>query len=560
MIIFKLRENLIKEKGESLMNKKKRVALLSILLVFALVFTACSGGSGDGDDAEPKVLRTNNSSEPGSLDPALAQGTHESWVLDHVFEGLMKKDQNGEIVEGMAESYTLADDNVTYTFIIKDDVTWSNGEPVTAHDFEYSWKRALDPETAAYYSYQFYYIKGGEAYNTGEGSVDDVGVTAIDDTTLEVVLENPTAFFPELTSFYCYFPVSKDVVEADPDWAKDPETYVSNGPFLLTEWVHNSSITIEKNEDYYDADKVNLDAIEFAILDDENTAWQRYEGGEFDFLTPLPQTVTAQLMEEGSDELVIGTDLATYYYNLNTETKPFNNVKVRQALAMAIDRDSIVENVAQGGQTPAEGVVPYGIPDETGADFRESSGNHMTFDPAGAKELLEEGLAEEGMTLEDMNDFTLLYNTLEAHAKIAQAIQEMWRTNLGIEVNLENVDFQVKLDREKAGDYDISRAGWIGDYIDPLTFIDLWVTDGPYNDAGYSNAQYDEYVQTARNSIDPAERMEAMRNAEKLLMEEMPVIPIYFYTQPYAQKTYVTGVYKPVNRYPYFIYADMEVQ
>jgi oligopeptide transport system substrate-binding protein len=159
-----------------------------------------------------------------------------------------------------------------------------------------------------------------------------------------------------------------------------------------------------------------------------------------------------------------------------------------------------------------------------------------------------------------MNDFTLLYNTLEAHAKIAQAIQEMWRTNLGIEVNLENVDFQVKLDREKAGDYDISRAGWIGDYIDPLTFIDLWVTDGPYNDAGYSNAQYDEYVQTARNSIDPAERMEAMRNAEKLLMEEMPVIPIYFYTQPYAQKTYVTGVYKPVNRYPYFIYADMEVQ
>ncbi|HCX64433.1 MAG TPA: peptide ABC transporter substrate-binding protein, partial [Eubacteriaceae bacterium] len=420
--------------------------------------------------------------------------------------------------------------------------------------------RALDPETAAYYSYQFFYIKGGQAFNSGEGSRDDVAVTAIDDTTLEVVLESPTAFFPELTSFYCYFPISKDVDEENPDWAKDPETYVSNGPFLLTEWVHNASITLEKNDGYYDADKVNLDGIEFAIIDDENTAWQRYEGGEFDFLTPIPQTVTASLMEEENPELVIGTDLATYYFNLNTEIEPFNNAKVRQALSMAIDRESIVNNVAQGGQAPAEGVVPYGIPDETGGEFRDSSGNHIEYDPEAAKALLEEGLEEEGMTLEDMGQHTILYNTSEAHAKIAQAIQEMWRADLGFEVNLENVDFQVKLDREKAGDYEISRAGWIGDYIDPLTFIDLWVTDGPYNDANFSNEQYDEYVQTARTSVDQAERMDAMRSAEELLMDEMPVLPIYFYTQPYVQKEYVTGVYKPVNRYPYFIYADMEME
>ncbi|MBF7096461.1 peptide ABC transporter substrate-binding protein [Alkalibacter mobilis] len=542
------------------MSKKKRVAVLSILLVLALVFSACSGGSddnGNGDDAQPKILRTNNSSEPGSLDPALAQGTHESWVLDHVFEGLMKKSQTGEVVPGMAESYKMSDDGLTYTFKIRDDVKWSNGEPVTAHDFEYSWKRALDPETAAYYSYQFYYIKGGEAYNTGTGTVEDVGVKAIDDTTLEVVLENPAGFFLELTSFYCYFPVSKDVVEENPDWAKDPSTYVSNGPFLLTEWVHNASITLSKNDEYYDADMIKLDGIEFSILDDENTAWQRYEGGEFDFLTPLPQTVVAQMTADNNPELVIGTDLATYYYNLNTEVKPFNNLKVRQALSMAIDRESIVVDVAQGGQASAEGVVPFGIPDETGADFRDASGNHVTYDAAAAKTLLEEGLAEEGMTIEDMSNVTLLYNTNEAHKKIAQAIQEMWRTALGVEINLENVDFQVKLDREKAGDYEISRAGWIGDYIDPLTFIDLWVTDGPYNDANFSNAEYDAFVNTARNSTDQAERMEAMRNAEELLMGEMPVIPIYFYTQPYAQKSYVTGVYKPVNRYPYFIYADI---
>ncbi len=535
--------------------KKKLITMTSIILVVVLLISGCSGAS---EEDKEKILRTNNASEPGSLDPALAQGTHESWVLDHIFEGLMKKSADGEIVGGMAEKYKLAEDELTYTFTLRDDITWSNGEPVTAHDFEYSWKRALKPETAAYYAYQFYYIKGGQAYNEGKGSVEDVAVKAVDDKTLEVVLESPTAFFPELTSFYCYFPVSKDVVEENPDWAKDPSTYVSNGPFLLTEWEHNAKILIKKNEKYYDADKVKLDGVDFAILDDENTAWQRYEGGEFDFLTPLPQTVVAQLNTEKSSELVIGADLATYYYNLNNEVKPFNNAKVRKALSMSIDRQKIIDNVAQGGQLPAEGVVPYGILDESGKEFRKV-GNFIKFDVDEAKKLLQEGLTEEGMSIDDMQNATLVYNTQEAHKKIAQAVQEMWRTNLDIEIQLENVEFQVKLDREKAGDYEISRAGWIGDYIDPMTFIDLWVTNGEYNDANYSNEKYDAYVKTAKATADQAVRMDAMRKAETLLMEEMPVLPIYFYTQPYAQKSYVSGVFKPVNRYPYFIYADMDV-
>lgn len=535
--------------------KKKLIVITSIILTAVLLITGCSGNQGE---AKEKILRTNNSSEPGSLDPALAQGTHESWVLDHVFEGMMKRSPDGEIVGGMAEKFELAEDEVTYTFTLRDNVTWSNGKPVTAHDFEYSWKRALNPETAAYYAYQFYYIKGGEAYNTGKGSVDDVAVKALDDKTLEVVLATPTAFFPELTSFYCYFPVSKDVDQENPDWAKDPSTYVSNGPFLLTEWEHNAKILLAKNDNYYEADKVNLDGIEFAILDDENTAWQRYEGGEFDFLTPLPQTVVAQLSKDKNEELVIGADLATYYYNLNNEVKPFTNAKVRKALSMAIDRQKLIDNVAQGGQLPAEGVVPYGILDENGDEFRKV-GNFIKFDPTEAKKLLEEGLAEEGMTVADMAKNTLVYNTSEAHKKIAQAIQEMWRTNLGIDIQLENVEFQVKLDREKAGDYEVSRAGWIGDYIDPMTFIDLFITDGEYNDSGFSNKEYDEYVKTAKTTADQAVRMEAMRKAEALLMEEMPIVPIYFYTQPYAQKSYVSGVFKPVNRYPYFIYADMDV-
>jgi len=541
--------------------KKSLVLLLAMLMVLSFALSACApkapADTPGGTAAEGKILRTNNAFEPGSLDPALAQGTHDSWVLDHTFEGLTKKDVDGKIVLGMAKEYKLADDDVTYTFTLRDDIKWSNGDPVTAHDFEFAWKRALDPALASDYAYQLYYLKGGEAYNTKTGSVDEVGVKAIDDKTLEVVLASPTAYFLELTSFYTYYPVNKKVVEANPDWAKNAETHVSNGPFKLTGWEHNASITLAKNDNYYNASVVKLDGIEFTILNDENTAWQKYLGGEYDFLTPLPQAVVAQLKAEGNPELVIGGELAVYYYNLYNKMEPFNNAKIRKALSLTLDRQTICDKIAQGGQLPAEGVVPFGMLDENGKEYRDGVGKLVEYNVEEGKRLFEEGLAETGFKREDFSKFSILYNTLEAHKIIAQAAQEMWRTNLGIELQLENVDFQVKLDREKAGDYQISRAGWIGDYIDPMTFIDLWVSDGPFNDAKYSNPEYDRLVKESKETTDQKVRMDNMRKAEKILMEAMPVVPVYFYTQPYAQKPYVTGVFKPLNRYPYFIYADM---
>lgn len=545
---------------------KRFFSFVSVLLVTGLLVTGCvpkttapqdASGTPAPTPAALKILKTNNSSEPGTLDPALAQGTHESWVLDHVFEGLLKRSEDGEMVYGMAKDYKLADDEVTYTFVLRDGIKWSNGEAVTAHDFEFAWKRALDPELAAEYAYQFYYLKGGEAYNTGAGSLDDVGVKALDDNTLEVVLETPTAYFLELTSFYTYFPVNKKVVEANADWAKSPSTYVSNGPFKLTEWEHNAKIAIMKNDNYYDAAKVKLDGIEFAILEDENTAWQKYQGGEFDFLVPLPQAVVAQLKATNSPELKIGGEVGTYYYNFNTKIKPFDNAKVRKGLSMTLDRETIVDKIAQGGQFAAEGVVPFGMIDENGGDYRDSTGKLVEYNLEEGKKLFAEGLAESNFKASDFSKFVILYNTSEGHKKIAQAAQEMWRTNLGIELQIENVEFQVKLDREKAGDFHISRAGWIGDYIDPMTFIDLWTTTSSFNDAKFSNAKYDELVATAKATTDQKVRMEAMREAEQILMDNMPVAPVYFYTQPYAQKSYVTGVYKPLNRYPYFINADM---
>jgi len=552
------------------MKSKKLLILLSLLLVVSVFVSACSSDdetpttepeeptTGEEQTGE-KILRTNNSSEPGSLDPALAQGTHESWILNNLFEGLMKHDSTGQIIPGMAKEYTLSEDNLTYTFTLRDDIKWSNGDPVTAQDFEFAWKRALDPELAADYAYQLYYIKGAEKYNSGEGTVDEVAVKALDDKTLEVTLEAPTAYFLDLCAFYTYYPVNKAVAEANPDWAKDPSTYVSNGAFKLKSWEHNAKITLAKNENYYDKDNIKLDGIDFDIIEDENTAWQKYEGGEYDILVTLPQAVVAQLKAENNPELQIGPEVGTYYYNLNNDKKPFNNKKVRQALVYALDRQTIVDKIAQGGQIPATGIVPPGLLDENGEDYRKTTGDFIGYDLEKAKALLAEGLAEEGMTVEDFNaqGFVLLYNTSEAHKKIAQAAQEMWRTNLGLELGLENVEFQVKLDREKAGDYDISRAGWIGDYSDPMTMLDLFYTDGPFNDANYSNPEYDRLIDIAKSTADQKVRFDAMREAEKILMEDVPIVPVYFYTQPYAVKPYVTGIYKiPIN-YPTITYADI---
>ena len=536
---------------------RKLMLFLSLILVGTIVFTGCSSTTSKTGE---KILRSNNGSEPGSLDPALAQGTHESWVLENVFEGLMTFDEKGELVNGMAKDYKISGDGLIYTFTIRDDAKWSNGDPVTAEDFEFTWKRALDPELAADYAYQLYYIKGGEAFNTGEGSREDVAVKAIDEKTLEVTLESPTAYFLELTAFYTYFPVNKNVVESNPDWAKKPETHISNGPFKLVKWDHNAKLVMEKNPEYYNAKKIKLDGIDLDIIEDQNTAWQKYDAGEYHILVDIPTSVVAQLQEEKNKELSIGAQVGTYYYNVNPGVKPFNNVKVRKALSMALDRETIVKDITQGGQMAAEGVVPYGLMDEKGKEFRDGVGNLIEYNPEDAKKLFEEGLAEEGMTLEEFNNsnFVLLYNTSESHKKIAQAAQEMWRTKLGINIGLENVEFQVKLDREKAGDYEISRGGWIGDYMDPMTILDLWWSGSSFNDVNYNNPEYDKRILESKSIMDQKVRMQNMREAEKMLMEDMAVIPVYFYTQPYVTKPGVKGIVKVPIRYPVITYADID--
>lgn len=553
----------LKMKGDDFM-KKKLSTLIALCLVASMALTGCGTGAANGSKEDvKKEVRVVSGGEPGSLHPALAQGTHESIILDHVFEGLMKRDQTGNIVPGMAEEYTISDDKLTYTFKLRKDALWSNGDPVTAHDFEYAWKYVLDPVTASNYAYQLYYLQGGEEYNTTDVSTlseeeiqklrDNIGVKAVDDTTLEVKLAKPTPFFLELCAFYTYYPINSKVQDENLAWAEDGTTHVSNGPFAITEWNHDQSVVAKKNDNYYNKDLVNITDITFYISEDLNTQWQMYQNGELDVNFNLPPEVRGQLRAEKNVELHPEVELATYFYRFNTTVKPFNNVKVRQALSMAINREVIVKEVSQGGEFPAYAVVPGGILDADGGDFRENGGTYAKEDLEAAKVLLAEGLAEEGM---DKLEFTVLYNTSEAHKKIAEAIQQMWKA-LGVEVQLENAEFKVKIDREHALDYEVSRAGWSGDYVDPNTFLGLFTSWSDQNDTGWSTPEYDALMTKAANEFDPAKRMGYLHEAEKILMEAAPIAPIYFYTKDYMIKPYLVDTVKVVNREINFTYADI---
>lgn len=558
--------------------KSKGFKFLALALATALTLTACGGGGGTSDTgggekkadnnapaatdvATPQVNRivSSNMAEPGTLDPAKARGTHESWPLQHLFVGLTRVNKDGKVENALADKIEISEDGKVYKVTLKDGLKWSDGNPITAEDFEFAWKRVLDPKMESQYAYQLYYIAGAEEYNKGKGKADSVGVKAVDAKTLQVTLKQPTAYFDSLMGFYTYYPVSKKVVEANADWAKDPKTLVSNGAFILKDWTHNSKIVMDKNPNYYEADKVKIDGIDLDIIEDQSTVYQKYVAGEYNMVVELPTEVTAKLRAEKNPELVIGPNLALYYYNLNPAIKPLNNVKVRKALSLALDRKVITDQITQGGQLPATAIVPPGLLDDTGKEFSDANKDLIKTDVEEAKKLLTEGLAEEKMTPADVK-LTILYNTSENHKKIAEAIQQMWNKELGINTTLENVEFKVKIDRENAHQFEISRSGWTGDYLDPMTFMDLWITGASNNYVNYSNPEYDKLVKEAQTSTDQKLRMDNMKKAEKMILEDMAIVPIYFYTHPYAVKPNVKGITKNAINYPSLINAEIELK
>jgi oligopeptide transport system substrate-binding protein len=520
------------------MNKTKTNWAVSLLLAASVALSACSSSTTDNGATSSKpdnqaaaanveqVLNTNLAGgEPYTLDPALASDTTSYWVIDNLYEGLYTYDKSGKIVEGAASKVDVSPDGKTYTFTIRDDAKWSNNEPVTAKDFEYSWKRVLNPATAAYDPSSLYYIKGAEAYNTGKGKAEDVGVTAKDDHTLVVELKSPLAFFPTIVVGHAYLPVQASVVDNNEKWAAEADTIVGNGPYIAKEWKHNEQITLAKNDQYWDKANITMDTIHFKMVQDSNTYYQLFKTGELDLILSLPVDTLDQ--ERNNAEFLSHPSYSVYTYSFNVEEKPFTNKKIRQALAYALDREALTTSVTKGGETPAFGYVPYGVTAPSGKDFREEAPTqYYAYDPAKAKELLAEGLKEEGLSA--LPTVTFKYNTSDKHKKVAEAIQEMLKTNLGIEVNLENQEWKTYIDTFKQKNFQVARMGWEGNFLDPLGVLEHYTSKNSNNFTNWSNPEYDKLISESTFELDPVKRFEELHQAEAILMDELPIIPILF--------------------------------
>lgn len=527
---------------------KRFPAMLLVPMVFFILISGCSWTKQTSTGAKEQVIRYNVGAEPETLDPAKATGMPEATIMLQLFDGLCRYDANSAIKPAIAESWRISADNLTYEFKLRD-TRWSNGDPIKAQDFVFSWLRALAPETASEYAYQFFYIKGALEYNSGKGKKEDVAIKAIDDRTLQVVLMAPAPQFLGLTAFQTFYPVHEKTVQGNPKWFTDPSSYVGNGPFKLAAIESNQKMILEKNPHYWDAASVKLNRLEVFSIESIDTGFYMFKNGLLDFQDEVPLQEMAAL--KGSKELHVAPDTSVYFYRFNVTQKPFDDVRVRKALSMAIDRNQLVENVLQGGEKPALAFVPHGFKDANGRDFRQNSGDLFKEDVAESRKLLTDAGYEGG---KNFPKFILLYNTSENHKKIAEAVQQMWKNNLGIEATLQNVEWQVYLTRESKLDFGMCRAGWSPDYLDPLSFIDVFLTGGANNNTGWGNEEYDRLVSEVNSANDQKARMEAMRNAERILMDEMPVMPVFFYTNPSLIKENIKKVIIP----PFATYADLK--
>ena len=529
--------------------KKLCAVVLAATLATSLFIGCGDSSSNSGSSSSNQQLVFNLGEDPETMDPTLNNSSGAGTMILNAFEGLMVLDENDQPVEGTAESMEVSEDGLVYTFKIREDAKWSDGEAVTADNFKYSWLRALNKETAAEYAYQLFYIKNAEKFYNGEATAEEVGINVIDEKTLEVTLETPTAYFPQLLAFTTYVPLREDIVSANPEgWATNPETYVSNGPFKLVQWDMKDQLVFEKNENYWDKDSVKLESLTFKLVTDDTTAYSELKAGNFDMVNSVPTYEIEPGIEEGL--VHVNPKLGNYYFAINVGKQDtlsedvkevLNNKLVRQALNLAIDRQEIIDNVGKAEQIPAYSFVPQGITDENGNDFASKEyydPSDMEGNIAKAKELLKEAGYENGNGIPTIE---LMYNSEGAHKDICQIIQQNWE-EIGVNVELTNQEWAVFLNTRQQGDYQIARHGWIGDYIDPMTFLDLWVTGGGNNDCGFSNARYDELIAAAKVETDSAKRLEMLREAEDILMDEMPILPIYYYTTVTAANENVKGV------------------
>jgi oligopeptide transport system substrate-binding protein len=536
------------------MLKRAIVLLLTVVMAVSL-FTAC-GSATSGKSDEPIIY--NMGASPKTIDPQLNSAVEAGSVIVHCFEGLTRKDADGQIQPGMAKEWKMSDDGMKFTFYLRD-AKWSDGQPVTADDFVYAWRRSVDPKSECEYAYQVWYVKNGEAITDGEMDPEELGVKAIDQKTLEVELEAPCAYFLQLTAFPTLFPVREDIIEKHGEgWANDPETYITNGPMVVTEYVVNEKIVTEKSDTYWNKKEIKADKLVFTMIDDQASELSAFEAGDIDFADGPPADEIPRLKEEGS--LTIKAMLGTYFYCFNVEKPPLDDPNVRRALALAIDRQYIIDHAAKNFAIPAFAWVPPGMPEaKKDSDFRETGGNYFEEDyeknVAEAKKLMEDAGYPNG---EGFPELTLLYNDGAGHKVIAEAVQDMWKNELGINIKLDSQEWAVFQETRNQGNYEVARHGWIGDYVDPMTMLDMWHSKSGQNECGWKNAEYDKRIELAKKSGDQEERMKAMHEAEEILMTEMPIVPVYYYTDMYLMNPKIKGFFYDPLGFKVFLYATKE--
>ena len=522
---------------------------------------AAAGNETTGNaEAAGNVLRYVMTGEPETLDPNMNNYAESSNVLLNLFTGLYQYSTDGTSVEpGCAESHTVSDDGLTYTFKLREGLKWSDGSPLTAADFEYSWKRELKQETASTAAWQLYYIKNGEAYNNGQCEADEVGVRAIDDTTLEVVLNNPTPYFVNLTAANNFAPVKKEAVESAEAWTKSADTYVCNGPFMMAEIKPQEGYSLVKNPNYVFADTVALDGVEMIFIEQAEAALSAYNAGDVDAMSGKSIETQAMTQYDGSEELHSYDLIGTSYYDFNCE-KEYMTKEVRKALAMAISRDTINQVAVPSKPKSAYAFVPYGIPyaEET-EDFRTKVGNDMIIeDVEAAKQLLADAGYPGGEGLPTLQ--LIITNTKENKDK-AQILQAVWKENLGVNVEIVTFESKVYWDEHGAGNFDVAFDGWTGDYPDPNTNLSIFNKSRMEKECRWRSEEalrYNDLLEEAATLADNNARMDLFVEMEQILMDEMPVMPVYFRNTMALVKPHVQGFTCDNSGHPLFRAVSME--
>ena len=559
---------------------KKRFIVAALAIAGAMALSGCGGSKSGGEGtksgdttqtaAGKKILTIQLGPDVESIDPALNSAVDGANYILFAFDNLLKMDKDGKVVPGLAEKYEISDDQLTWTFHLRDGLKWSDGSALTADDFVYSWQRLVDPSVAAPYAQTV--LGMVEGYDDAIGRPDADGNTTVDpdptklkveapdEKTLIVHMAKPTPYFDKLAAFVSLSPVKKDVVEANPDgWSIDPKTYISTGPFKLTGWEPGSYLMFEKNENYWDADSIKLDGIKCLLMQDQNATFSAYESGDALMIKDVPtQEITT--LKERSD-FHIDPILGTYYLDLNTTLDEFKDPKVREALSLALDRKYISETITSGTYTPASGFVSEGVTDWNGTAWQDNITDKSAYinidDHAGnlakAKELLKEAGYENGVGLPEM-----VYSTNDAsyHKKIAEYLQQAWG-ELGLKVQVNIVEWKSFTPQRRSGNYQIARDGWVMDYNDPSNILELALTGNGNNNAKYSNPEFDALMSKAATEKDPQTRFGYLHQAEDFIMKDTAMVPLLYYNDFYLQSDKITGSWHSPDGFWHFEYADI---